>query len=712
MFKSRLNQFFRQFRRTKQEPVVEEPVCPDLQARLQHLSERFPDVEQPAEDVPQVTVYDVDLTDDADLLEHERLREEEKLSLNHWATKRRRNDATGSSSEVPTNPSNLKQSFEYAVDPVRAALKITESIEKQNKELIQSPFPNVINTPEYQSVSGSSFNSLPSIGTDSLSDVGLHSLSSSDRHSLLEPDTQVRRSTNEQSIAQRALEAHIRKSKQPDTQKTAIDEINEVRVQQPEIQRSKETPRSTKEKLQALETMHAMAKTRTQELLQQAREKSRAQEILQTPDDTGVHKLPHAPGRSRANASNQKLPPVPVTVENRKTVGPAISEAAVRSMLLHQSKKIIIVRSLDDKIEDTALAEQWDCLSSNSLFALPDESVSYENTAEYEEDYEEDLLPYFTETLLAQEDDLGQTRSYDQLDSPFMVQKQPADGKLSSNQGENKSARSGESKTAAPAGSNNDLQLTGTESSTTLQPYKNFSENALKLIAQKPETPAVTLKWLASHSNPHIRAAVAKNPSTPADTITVLAKDHEAGIRHSIAENVLSSMDALNLLIKDRNPLIAWRAKNTVSVLKEQQRAAQQAKEAALQEAQKENHFAVREAKIASVEETIAFLQVIARKTNTPARRLDELARHTDARVRAAVAENANAPADILWLLSRDPDSTVKTKVTDNYNCPIEILEAMKEDEDAYVAYQAHSQLNRVLGSTFTDVHVRTATWP
>lgn len=61
---------------------------------------------------------------------------------------------------------------------------------------------------------------------------------------------------------------------------------------------------------------------------------------------------------------------------------------------------------------------------------------------------------------------------------------------------------------------------------------------------------------------------------------------------------------------------------------------------------------------------------------------------------------------------SKDSESLVKTKVTDNYNCPIEILEAMKEDEDAYVAYQAHSVLNRVLGAGFTDNHIRTATWP
>ncbi len=370
-----------------------------------------------------------------------------------------------------------------------------------------------------------------------------------------------------------------------------------------------------------------------------------------------------------------------------KLLGLSISDAALREVTrLEFINRGKISRSLagfndERQASDTLLADKWDCAEYNSLFSLPDES-RYGTTTEYEEDYEEDLLPYFTETLLMQEEELvGVAKEEPRVEAkPIKIieAKQPT---------------------------------FATESSTALQPYKNFSENALKLIAQKPETPAPTLKWLASHTNPHIRAAVAKNPSTPSDTITVLAKDHEAGIRHSIAENPLSSMEALNLLVKDRNPLIAWRAQNTVNQIKDLQKATATAKERALMEAQKEPAQPVAR-DIATTEETIAFLQVIARKTNTPVRRLDDLARHADPRIRAAVAENANAPAEILWILAKDSDSNVKTKVTDNYNCPIEILESMKEDEDAYVAYQAHSVLNRILGATFGDNHLRSATWP
>lgn len=412
-----------------------------------------------------------------------------------------------------------------------------------------------------------------------------------------------------------------------------------------------------------------------------------------------------------------------------------ISEAARREITRRETiNGNQISRSLagfhDEDNRDTTLADKWDCCSYNSLFVLPDQSTC--TTTEYEEDYEEDLLPYFTETLLLQEDELDDpfylSDGNQSFPSESETKEQPAaDCEINAGTTSN-TEESGAQTASAPklvpsertkvaaaglTGSTAAATPGPTDSCAALQPYKNLSDNALKLIAQKPETPAATLKWLASHTNPHIRAAVAKNPSTPGDTITVLAKDHEAGIRHSIAENPLSSMDALNLLIKDRNPLIAWRAQNTVYQIKENQRAAQQSKEAALLQSQKEKEVAhqIKEAKIATTEETIAFLQVIARKTNTPVRRLEELARHADPRVRGAVAENANAPAEILWQLSKDPESLVKTKVTDNYNCPIEILEAMKEDEDAYVAYQAHSVLNRVLGATY-DHHIRTATWP
>lgn len=429
---------------------------------------------------------------------------------------------------------------------------------------------------------------------------------------------------------------------------------------------------------------------------------------------------PRVPIQGKSEQSNfESGPGIKFDSENTITVNSSadvriescsvLSEPACREILrIDLAKRGQISRSLssfaasDEHHEppETVLADCWNCTEYNSLFSLPDES-QYGTTTEYEEDYEEELLPYFTETLLLQEQELAEQQAYSQMSG----------------------APTGELPIAAPAIPEAKAEVQKQKPIVkaehievqVLQPYKNFSENALKLIAQKPETPAPTLKWLASHVNPHIRAAVAKNVSTPGDTIIILAKDHEAGIRHSIAENPHSCTEALNLLIKDRNPLISWRAQNTLTQIKESQRAQVKATEKALAEAKNNLQLQnIGEAKIATTEETIAFLQVIARKTNTPVRRLAELTRHYDARIRAAVAGNANAPADILWALARDAEPSVKIKVTENYNCPVEILESLKEDEDAFVAYQAHTVLMRILGSAFGENqnHIRTGTWP
>ncbi|HEY9714064.1 MAG TPA: hypothetical protein V6C72_11375, partial [Chroococcales cyanobacterium] len=101
-------------------------------------------------------------------------------------------------------------------------------------------------------------------------------------------------------------------------------------------------------------------------------------------------------------------------------------------------------------------------------------------------------------------------------------------------------------------------------------------ENALKIIAQHSETPANILAWLAKHSNPHVRSAVAKNPSVPYDVLVELSKDEEAGIRNAIAENPATCREVLELVSYDKNPLIAWRAQQTLSAVDELVRSVNQ----------------------------------------------------------------------------------------------------------------------------------------
>lgn len=676
MFKKRLLRFLNKFLKEEQPLPAPEPVQ-DLQTRLQHLSERYPSNE-PSPDAVSVQMHEVELCEVDFATEQELALGTETTGLNNWASKRRK--ITASSDNIPL----AKTPFEFAIDPGRAPSKACD-----DSRLSQ------LNSDKRNSVEEH----------DSRRDVEPVSKNELRRDMELLKD-----SGSPLDLAQSKSKAQNEKEK---AKQFAEDLLKDYRSRHGLPKDERKEKRPTRDFLK-------------DDLLKDDRP---AHDLLK--DDFLKDNLQTGSSKHPISREPQLLKPV---------AGQQISEAALRKIARHeQTNRNYISRSLsgfhDDDQQETALADKWDCCSYNSLFVLPDQCGA---TTEYEEDYEEDLLPYFTETLRLQEEELADpfempgnspaTRGAQSRDAqtqgekPGSSSKSPAGAKSAAQNGGKQNKQKQASPKSEITSTSKDLagkasaptNTGATESSTALQPYKNFSENALKLIAQKPETPAPTLKWLASHSNPHIRAAVAKNPSTPSDTITVLAKDHEAGIRHSIAENPLSSTDALNLLVKDRNPLIAWRAQNTVFQIREGQRAADRAKEAALLESQKEKEaiHQVKEAKIATTEETIAFLQVIARKTNTPARRLDELARHTDPRVRGAVAENANAPAEILWILSKDPESLVKTKVTDNYNCPIEILEAMKEDEDAYVAYQAHSVLNRVLGAGFTDNHIRTATWP
>jgi len=248
-------------------------------------------------------------------------------------------------------------------------------------------------------------------------------------------------------------------------------------------------------------------------------------------------------------------------------------------------------------------------------------------------------------------------------------------------------------------------------------PFRHYSDTALTLLAQNISTAPAALFWLSCHNNPDIRSAVARNPSCPPEALTYLAKDHEAGIRHAIAENPKASVGILEMLTADKNPLIAWRAQNSLNLSRARRTVTDlrlpnwenKPKDKTSVTQTSNNHLPFSD-ELSATEETVAFLKLIARKTNTPPRRLAELARHPDARIRAAVAENANTPLELLWLLAKDSEPEVKLKITENYNCPLDLLETLREDSDPYVAWQARSVVNRIVGNsqpqTSTDNNV------
>lgn len=329
-----------------------------------------------------------------------------------------------------------------------------------------------------------------------------------------------------------------------------------------------------------------------------------------------------------------------------------LSDSARQEILrLEQEKQQQLVSSYSDVDPDTLFVDQWNC-SGSSLLAITQELLPFEKAIA-------------GCSSLTEEGDESETKELEAAEPA--PQATPA--KPSFNSPKN--------------------------------PYQHYSDTALTLLAQNPSTQRSALVWLSYHSNADVRSAVARNPNCPLETLSYLAKDGEAGIRHAIADNPKSSISILELLAVDKNPLIAWRAQNSLNAARGRRTVtdlkppAWKSTSARNAQSRTGNHLPYSE-ELAATEETINFLKLIARKSSTPPRRLAELARHPDVRVRAAVAENANSPLELIWLLSRDQSPEVKLKVTENYNCPQDVLETLKDDVDPYVSWQARSVLHRL----------------
>jgi hypothetical protein len=232
----------------------------------------------------------------------------------------------------------------------------------------------------------------------------------------------------------------------------------------------------------------------------------------------------------------------------------------------------------------------------------------------------------------------------------------------------------------------------------------SLSEASIKVIAGNPRTAGSVLSKLAMHANPEIRATVARNQNALPETIWLLAKDYDEAVRLAIAEHLESSKDVLRALCDDANPLVSWRANNTLSVLAGSAKTArrsqpiQVAEEEACSDA---SELAPKSRSKDQSDEQVEFLKLVAQKSNTPARRLIELAKHENSQIRATVAENANTPLEALWSLAKDAVADVKVKLADNYNCPLEIIEMLQQDSDDYVAWRARTILSKLTGQGY-----------
>ncbi len=93
------------------------------------------------------------------------------------------------------------------------------------------------------------------------------------------------------------------------------------------------------------------------------------------------------------------------------------------------------------------------------------------------------------------------------------------------------------------------------------------TEGFVERVAENPGTWPSTLRELASHSSPRVRAAVVQNKNTPSDVLFGLACDESADVRYAMADGVQGDLQLLQHLIEDENPYVAARAKRSLSRL-------------------------------------------------------------------------------------------------------------------------------------------------
>ena len=100
-------------------------------------------------------------------------------------------------------------------------------------------------------------------------------------------------------------------------------------------------------------------------------------------------------------------------------------------------------------------------------------------------------------------------------------------------------------------------------------PLKMLDSYEASYFANDSATPVVILDRLSQHNDVRVRIAVAKNKNTHAITALQLAQDDNPELRYALAENQQIDSGVLNILAADKNPLVADRALQTISLLKQ-----------------------------------------------------------------------------------------------------------------------------------------------
>ena len=241
----------------------------------------------------------------------------------------------------------------------------------------------------------------------------------------------------------------------------------------------------------------------------------------------------------------------------------------------------------------------------------------------------------------------------------------------------------------------------------------------LVAIAKSESSSEQTLKWLSGHADPEIRASVASNPKTSFSVLQNLTQDWYSGVRAAILDNPKVPIELVTKLLSDTNPIISLKACKTIDARKQEitgaipRRAAQKISENNKQKPRREadqtnpelpdlhvyhKYLSASRGKAVSEAESkdaVDFLELVARRWNTPPKRLQELAKHPDEVVRKAVAGNSNTPIDTLWALAFDPSAPVKVSLTKNESCPVALLRALERDTHPQVQRSAREILKQ-----------------
>lgn len=88
----------------------------------------------------------------------------------------------------------------------------------------------------------------------------------------------------------------------------------------------------------------------------------------------------------------------------------------------------------------------------------------------------------------------------------------------------------------------------------------------------------------------------------------------------------------------------------------------------------------------------------------TPAEVLRELAKHSDAEVRAQVVDHQNTPFESIMQLIHDQDLNVRMSLAESYTVGYAVLEMLVDDENPYVSARAKLTSQRLRSSTGTSV--------